>query len=172
MGHWLGRSVSHLSVMVERRPLPLRSAAGIGPWGLGRNASVSRCQSGGSVRPAREPVRNVTRIPPDRRGNCARLASMFLFVRVCGLAAIVLCSAGPLKAQAPLPELMTDTPEYCTELQDRLGVLIAGSVLPPPHEVADLSTQGQTLCAHGHVRGGVQRLRRALVIMQQHGEAP
>jgi hypothetical protein len=93
-------------------------------------------------------------------------------VRVCGLAAIVLFSAGPLQAQAPLPELMTDTQEYCTQLRDRLGVLITSSVAPPPHEVVDLSAQGQNLCAHGHVRGGVQRLRRALIIMQQHGEAP
>jgi hypothetical protein len=97
---------------------------------------------------------------------------MIPLVRVCGLTAIVLCSAGPLRAQAPLPELMTDTQEYCAHLRDRLGVLITSSVSPPPHEVADLSAQGQTLCAHGHVRGGVQRLRRALIIMQQRGEAP
>ncbi len=97
---------------------------------------------------------------------------MIHLARVCGLAATVLYSAGPVRAQAPLPELMTDTQEYCAQLRDRLGVLIKSSVLPPPLEVADLSTQGQTLCAHGHVRGGVQRLRRALIIMQQRGETP
>ncbi len=97
---------------------------------------------------------------------------MISFTRTCGLAAIVLASAGPLGAQAPLPELMTDTQEYCALLRDRLGVLVGASVAQPPHEVADLSRQGENLCAHGHVRGGVQRLRRALIIMQKHGEAP
>lgn len=100
------------------------------------------------------------------------LSAMISFTRTCGLAAIVLASAGPLGAQAPLPELMTDTQEYCALLRDRLGVLVGASVAQPPHEVADLSRQGENLCAHGHVRGGVQRLRRALIIMQKHGEAP
>ena len=117
-------------------------------------------------------VGNVTRIPPVRRSGSGMLGVMNPLVRTCGLAAIVLASAAPLGAQAPLPELMTDTQEYCAQLRDRLGVLIAASVAPPPHEVADLSRQGESLCAHGHVRGGVQRLRRALIIMQKHGEAP
>ncbi len=101
-----------------------------------------------------------------------RLVAMSSVFRICGLTAIVLCLAGPLRAQATLPELMTDTPEYCAQLGERLDVLIGGSATPPPREVTDLSVQGQTLCAHGHVRGGVQRLRRALIIMQQHAAAP
>ena len=97
---------------------------------------------------------------------------MHLVAQVCGLSCALVCLAAPVRAQAPLPELMTDTPEYCAHLHWRLNDLVAHAPSPPPREVIELSDSGQRLCLHGHVRGGVQRLRRALIIMMQRAEAP
>lgn len=156
-------------------PAPSWEKEGSDPRGTSRGTSLAldfRHPSGNLAQPGHEHNQNVTRMPPGQQSDCGRLAMMISLVRVCGVAAFMLSGFGPVRAEAPLPELMTDTQEYCTQLRDRLAVLLTGSVAPPPLEVADLLTRGQMLCAHGHVRGGVQRLRRALVIMQQHGEAP
>jgi hypothetical protein len=66
-------------------------------------------------------------------------------------------------------EITSDTPEYCLHLLDRLSSLVRQAVQPPPHEVTDLSSEGQRMCDHGQPRGGIMRLRRALVLMQQAG---
>jgi hypothetical protein len=71
---------------------------------------------------------------------------------------------------APM-EVTTDTPEYCVYLQDRLHTLVLAAVAPPPHEVTDLSTEGRRMCDHGQTRGGILRLRRALLILR-HDDPP
>lgn len=78
------------------------------------------------------------------------------------------CLAGSPRAQAPLPELTTDTPEYCARLHAKLGQLVRQASSPPPADVVHLSVQGQEMCDRGQIRAGVQRLRRAMVIMKQH----
>ncbi|PPQ36462.1 hypothetical protein [Rhodopila globiformis] len=71
---------------------------------------------------------------------------------------------------APM-EVTTDTPEYCVYLQDRLHTLEVAAVAPPPHEVTDLSAEGRRMCNHGQTRGGIMRLRRALLILR-HDDPP
>ena len=61
----------------------------------------------------------------------------------------------------------TDTPEYCLHLLDRVSELVRIATLPVPREVTDLTTEGHRMCAHGQTRGGIMRLRSALMIMEK-----
>jgi hypothetical protein len=65
----------------------------------------------------------------------------------------------------------TDTPEYCQKLFDRLSQVIQAATAPPPVEVASLSTEGERMCSDGLTRGGILRLRRALLILEQRPAA-
>jgi len=64
-------------------------------------------------------------------------------------------------------EVTTDTPEYCQKLVDRLSQAIQIATEPPPVEVSSLSTEGERMCSAGLTRGGILRLRRALLILEQ-----
>jgi hypothetical protein len=66
----------------------------------------------------------------------------------------------------------TDTPEYCQKLFDRIGQAIQTATGPTPVEVASLSTEGKRMCHDGLTRGGILRLRRALLILEQGSAAP
>jgi hypothetical protein len=73
---------------------------------------------------------------------------------------------------APPFEVTTDTPEYCLYLQGRVNTLVHEAAAPPAREVTDLSADGQRMCDHGQTRGGIMRLRRALMlIMHDNGTA-
>ena len=63
--------------------------------------------------------------------------------------------------------ITTDTAEYCLYLQDRIHTLIIAAAAPPPHEATALTQEGQRMCEHGQTRGGVMRLRRALLLIQR-----
>jgi hypothetical protein len=78
---------------------------------------------------------------------------------------------GRAMAQAAPPEITTDTPEYCIQLQERFDNLRLTAPMPPPTEVLDLSVEGQRMCDHGQTRGGIMRLRSALRIMMQREDA-
>jgi len=60
------------------------------------------------------------------------------------------------------PRMSTESTEYCEELAARLAARLAAS----PPSMADLSRNlgedGRRLCASGHVRTGIAKLRRAL----------
>jgi hypothetical protein len=58
----------------------------------------------------------------------------------------------------------SDTSGYCLGLAERMEQ--AGS-MPPQMRV--LWEQGRALCERGHIRGGLMRLRRAMIIY--HGAA-
>jgi hypothetical protein len=66
----------------------------------------------------------------------------------------------------------TDTPEYCHKLLDRISEAVHAAVAPPPVEVSSLSTEGKRMCNNGLTRGGILRLRRALLILEQGTAAP
>jgi hypothetical protein len=90
------------------------------------------------------------------------------------LGALPSISAGPIVAQAQVAqanpmEVTSDTPEYCLELLDRVSELVRLTVVPVPREVTDLTTEGHRMCAHGQTRGGIMRLRSALMIMEKGG---
>jgi hypothetical protein len=77
----------------------------------------------------------------------------------------------PSAASAP-SIVTTDTPEYCQKLFDRIGQTIRATTAPPPLEVASLSTEGERMCHDGLTRGGILRLRRALLILEQGAASP
>jgi hypothetical protein len=93
--------------------------------------------------------------------------------RTLGLGAtVVWLGTVQVESQPPPQQVTTDTPQYCLQLLDRVSemVRIAGS--PPPQEVTFLSSEGQRMCDQGQTRGGILRLRRALVLMMHQGEVP
>jgi hypothetical protein len=71
--------------------------------------------------------------------------------------------------QTPM-EVTTDTPEYCHQLADRVHTLEVASG-KPPREVSVLSVEGQKMCDQGQTRGGIMRLRKAILIMK-HDDPP
>jgi hypothetical protein len=81
-------------------------------------------------------------------------------------------SVAPVAAQieriqgSPM-QVTSDTPEYCLYLLDRVSDLVRLTVQPIPRQVTDLTTEGQRMCAHGQTRGGIMRLRSALMMMEK-----
>lgn len=63
-------------------------------------------------------------------------------------------------------QVTTDTPAYCLELLDRVSEMVRARS-HPPEEVAELSADGERMCDQGKTRGGIMRLRRALVLLEQ-----
>jgi hypothetical protein len=62
-------------------------------------------------------------------------------------------------------EVTTDTPEYCQYLHTKVDSQVHLASTPPPREVTDLSAEGERMCEHGQTRGGIMRLRRALLLL-------
>lgn len=65
--------------------------------------------------------------------------------------------------------ITSDSKAYCTHLNDHLTTILAKK----PHlsntissDITHLQQEGNTLCAHNHVRSGIERLRRALYILK------
>lgn len=67
--------------------------------------------------------------------------------------------AAPAPGAEPLaPRVTSDSPEYCDVLAQRLtGMPQGGHTLPRL-----LGEEGRRLCATGHVRTGIAKLRRAI----------
>lgn len=75
-------------------------------------------------------------------------------------------------ADQPAPLIVTtDTPQYCLHLLDEVSELMRLAPSPPP-EVSSLSTEGQRMCGEGQTRGGIMRLRRALLLLKRRSLAP
>ena len=97
---------------------------------------------------------------------------MLLTARYTGLAlaavlivAFVLGGPTQVAGQSPAQRVTTDTPEYCLQLLDRVSELVRLAATPPPQNVTQLSSEGQKMCDQGQTRGGILRLRRALMLM-------
>jgi len=61
--------------------------------------------------------------------------------------------------------VLTHTPEYCRELAERAAELRAHA--RAPHAQANLlAIEGARLCAHGQLRPGIMRLRRAVMLLR------
>ncbi len=80
------------------------------------------------------------------------------------LACLLLLSSGQLRAQdrdtvAPMV-VTSDTGAYCQTLLAEIG---AHRTLPPA--VRELQQDGSRLCDEGLVRSGINRLRRALMVL-------
>ncbi len=91
----------------------------------------------------------------------APIASRILLVTLISLAAV------SARAQARDPIVTSDLARVCGGvLMSRISGLTHTTAMPPPTEAAALSQEGQRMCVHGQTRGGIMRLRRALLIMR------
>ena len=81
----------------------------------------------------------------------------------------MLFGAAPVVGQQRAQMVTSDTPEYCMQLFDRVSELVRVAETPPPQEVTSLSSEGQKMCDQGMTRGGIMRLRRALLLMTHDG---
>lgn len=78
-------------------------------------------------------------------------------------------TASPLAGQVAPAQVTTDTPQYCLQLLDKVSEMVRIRANPPP-EVTSLTTDGERMCDQGQTRGGILRLRRALVLLLKEGE--
>jgi hypothetical protein len=86
-------------------------------------------------------------------------------MRSTALACLLLLSSGAdaqdERPAAPPMEVTTDTQSYCRTLAQQISQY---RDLPP--EIVVLRDQGRRLCADGNVRGGINRLRRVLMVLR------
>ncbi len=71
-----------------------------------------------------------------------------------------------LPAHADDPQsfaVTTDTPQYCAQLEKQVGD--RHSAIP---DVQHLLETGTEMCTKGEIRGGIRRLRHALIILHHH----
>ncbi len=76
--------------------------------------------------------------------------------------------AGGLAGASPADDPMTvttDTPEYCLHLADHMD-----AQGPMSTNARALWQRGRSMCEHGHIRGGLARLRRAMMVMRGAAE--
>jgi hypothetical protein len=102
---------------------------------------------------------------------------MASLVRILPACLLILClpngrARGQPEPMPSLPEVTTDTQEYCLHLQRQVSGLVRTAGLPREHPVIELSREGQLMCDQGRTRIGIQRLRRAMVILRQDMAAP
>lgn len=64
----------------------------------------------------------------------------------------------------PMP-VITDTPEYCWRLAREVAAAQQMAPNTPPR-VRVLATEGRRMCDAGMVRGGIRRLRSALILLR------
>lgn len=78
------------------------------------------------------------------------------------LAAAVLlcCAAAPTAGDSSTLVVTTDSSDYCRTLSSAIE-----AQQPLPREIVELKTQGDGMCDEGQVRGGIARLRRALLAL-------
>lgn len=84
----------------------------------------------------------------------------------------------PARAEGPatpvnggVPKVTSHSVEFCNMLATRINALVFEARMAPPSNVIELSDEGQRMCANGQVRGGVMRLRKALMTMQEIAES-
>jgi hypothetical protein len=73
----------------------------------------------------------------------------------------------PARTQPAPMQLLTDTPHYCAELFAEVEATQNALLEPAPPVVDRLALEGRQLCSLGEVRGGVIRLRRAMVLLHE-----
>jgi hypothetical protein len=92
-----------------------------------------------------------------RRGTAHDLPMPWLFTIAFALLAVTSASDPGWADEAPV-RMTTESTEYCEALAARL----AASPQPVAELPRDLGEEGRRLCATGHVRTGIAKLRRAL----------
>jgi hypothetical protein len=80
---------------------------------------------------------------------------------LCGLAPIL-----PARAEERPPRVTSQSAEYCAVLVRRVEALLVVPSHPSSEEAVELAAEGRRLCDQGHMRGGIMRLRMALMILR------
>ncbi len=94
---------------------------------------------------------------------------MVRLIRISAIAVLLLGLDGGsglrLSAAGETPQqVTTDTLDYCHQLAARVDQLTSAGPRPP-ETVAELSAAGKDMCARGVIRGGIMRLRSAIVLL-------
>ncbi len=89
-------------------------------------------------------------------------------VWVLPVAAALLCVAAgdPPPGDSRALVVTTDSSDYCHTLSNAID-----AQRPLPREVVELKLQGDGMCGQGQIRGGITRLRRALLALH-HQRGP
>jgi hypothetical protein len=90
-------------------------------------------------------------------------------IHISGVALVLLSlNAGtglmPSAAGESPEQVTTDTLTYCRQLAARVDQLESGGAKPPEAAV-NLSVAGKDMCERGGIRGGIMRLRSAIVLL-------
>jgi hypothetical protein len=111
-----------------------------------------------------------TPAPARRHASGSKFAAM-TFVRSVAPAALWLflgllpASGQGLPAESDRMRVMSDTPEYCWHLANEVAAAQRETRNLPP-DVRFLAVEGQRMCDRGLIRGGILRLRRALLLLR------
>ena len=107
---------------------------------------------------------------PRQREMAGAIASGMRAFAVMPLA-LALTLALPCPGQAQLlvvqgkpMQITTDTAAYCGQLSDQVARAQAHAATVPP-DVPRLATEGRRLCDKGLIRPGIERLRRAWMLL-------
>lgn len=68
------------------------------------------------------------------------------------------------------PRITSHSQAYCDHLSARMDALILVAHVPPSSEMISLAEEGRRMCDLGQMRGGILRLRRALLLLQEATE--
>ncbi len=98
-----------------------------------------------------------------RHASLLRLALLASVAVAAPLAVACVAMAQPMPGDPP-PHLTTPTADYCAHLNREVGRQ-QGSGAPQP-SARSLAEEGARMCDRGQYRGGVVRLRRALILMR------
>jgi hypothetical protein len=107
--------------------------------------------------------------PPPGQPRTPKFLVMLRAIHISGIALLLLvATAGagmmPTAAGESPEQVTTDTLSYCRQLAARVDQLESGGVKPPAAAV-NLSLAGRQMCEHGGIRGGIMRLRSAIVML-------
>ena len=79
--------------------------------------------------------------------------------------------ARPVLADSQVtPKITSHSQAYCDHLSERLDAMILVAHIPPSSEMIGLAEEGRRMCDLGQMRGGIMRLRRALLLLQEAAE--
>jgi hypothetical protein len=87
-------------------------------------------------------------------------------------AAVVLALAVPLAGGPSPARVTTDTAEYCDTLRARVESMLRARAGSAPSDASQLTAEGTRLCDRGEARGGILRLRQAIVLIARTEPTP
>ena len=107
----------------------------------------------------------IRRPPPDKASgrNPYRMRSLLLTSG--GALVLIATLALSLLPVEDATRVTTDTPDYCNQLYSQASAEAQKTPAALTSQVDSLVERGQKMCQAGQIRGGIIRLRRALMLM-------